>query len=49
VLRDDLEIAEFATAEGKRLVCRVFAGIGVSQRRQQQRSRVRAHVKTVGN
>ena len=43
------EIAELAGAEREIAIVRIFAGVGVSQRRQQQRTGMGRHVQAVGD
>ena len=43
------QVAEFAGTEGETAIVGIFAGIGVSQRGQQQRSGMRRHMQSVGN
>ena len=43
------EVAEFAGAEAETAVVGIFAGKGISQRREQQRAGMRGHVQPVGD
>ena len=43
------QVTELAGTEGETAIVGIFAGIGVSQRGQQQRSGMRRHVQSVGN
>ena len=43
------EVAEFSGAECEAAIVRIFAGIGIRQRGQQQRAGMRRHVQSVGD
>ena len=43
------KVAELAGAEREARIIGVLAGIGISERREQERARMRAHVHTIGN
>ena len=43
------EVAELARAEGEIGIVGVLAGVGVGERREQKRARVRAHMQPVGD